>query len=268
MDKVLVSKILFLDMDYRPCGTRVIRRPGITSHNDRTDSKKIMAVGMGAFDDGDFDHVPYYWVPFDGDLDKGELHLQFPTIPATDFVSNSMNPIEWIVRKYFNFIAYQDMEKKIGKIRYLLDFKDPDRPGALKANFNPDSYVNVATISLIGQMDDFTMTDLMCSLRFNLSEYTEAIEVNREEISKCRKQMAFITDTGMLTKNSICAHHVNIGGDPVEYDQFHKLIMAPAYNCMAGKIHDLKKRMQILERKRSYIYMLMNHIMACTWYTN
>jgi hypothetical protein len=94
--ETLVSKILFLDRDFQPCGTRVIRRPGITRHNDRTDSKKIMAVGMGAFDDGDFGAVPQYWVPYEGDIkDFRDMYIR-----KSDF-----NLIESLLVKHFKFIS-------------------------------------------------------------------------------------------------------------------------------------------------------------------
>lgn len=261
MDKVLVSRILFLDRDYQPCGTRVIRRPGITVHNNRTDSKRIMAVGMGAFDDGDFDKVPRYWVPVEGSIDNtNDLHLVF----------TNYNPIEDILSKHFRFISLHEVERKVERIKSLLGFKESYRPAEFIVTPHGGWIKeNQTVVSLHGGADGlkFSLCDLLYSLHYGIEECSSGIDIIRKQLAERRSDMRFIMDTMYAFKSNRTISFVCVGKDSyVDYDKFSKIIFGPSYNSMVNIIHDLKKRMQELERQRSYMQLVMNHIMACTWY--
>ena len=262
-----VSKILFLDRNYQPVGTRVIRRPGIMSHNDRTDSKKIMAVGMGAFDDGDFDKVPRYWVPFSGDIkDFNELHLE------VNIFINGIDRIEEVLSKHFRFISLYEVERKVERIKSLLGFKESYRPAEFI--ITPHGWIkeNQTVVSLCGGADGlkFSLCDFLHSLQVGIDECTGAIEATRRQIAERRKNMRFIIETiSTFRNNRTISDHVNVGNDCyVDYNKFSKLLFSPAYNNMVNIIHDLKKRMQELERQRSYMQMVMQDIMARVWLAN
>ena len=258
-----VSKILFLDRNYQPVGTRVIRRPGVMSHNDRTDSKKIMAVGMGAFDDGDFDKVPRYWVPVSGDIkDFNELHLG---------VATYINRIEGVLSKHFRFISLHEVERKVERIKSLLGFKESYRPAEFIVT--PHGWIkeNQTVVSLHGGADDlkFSLCDFLYSLHYGIEECSSGIDIIRKQLAERRGDMKFIMDTLYAFKNNRTISFVCIGKDSyVDYDKFSKILFGPSYNSMVNIIHDLKKRMQELERQRSYMQMVMQDIMARVWHAN
>lgn len=258
-----VSKILFLDRNYQPVGTRVIRRPGIMSHNDRTDSKKIMAVGMGAFDDGDFDKVPRYWVPFSGDIkDFNELHLGVTTYNSR---------IEEVLSKHFRFISLHEVERKVERIKSLLGFKESYRPAEFLVIRDGWIKENQTVVSLHGGADGlkFSLCDFLYSLHYGIEECSSSIDIIRKQIAERRGDMKFIMDTMYAFKNNRTISFVCIGNDSyVDYDKFSKIIFGPSYNSMVKIIHDLKKRMQELERQRSYMQMVMQDIMARVWLAN
>lgn len=266
MDKVLVSKILFLDRNFQPCGTRVIRRPNAQFHNDRSDSKNIMAVGMGAFDDGDFERVPRYWVPYEGDIkDFNELHLEVNTY------INCIDRIEEVLSKHFRFISLHEVERKVERIKSLLGFKESYRPAEFLVMQNGWIKENQTVVSLHGGADGlkFSLCDFLYSLQFGIDECTHAIEVTRRQIAERRSDMKFIMDTMYAFKNNRTINFVCVGKDSyVDYDKFSKIIFGPSYNSMVNIIHDLKKRMQELERQRSYMQMVRQDIMAKVWLAN
>lgn len=64
------------------------------------------------------------------------------------------------------------------------------------------------------------------------------------------------------------AKFIHVGTGYVDFEKYHKLLFSPAYNNLSKITHDLKKRMQELERQRSYMQTAMNLIMAETWHAN
>lgn len=262
--ETLVSKILFLDRDFQPCGTRVIRRPGITRHNDRTDSKKIMAVGMGAFDDGDFGAVPQYWVPYEGDIkDFRDMYIR-----KSDF-----NLIESLLVKHFKFISIHEVNRKTERIKALLGFSGAYRCDVFEIHEGMDQWIkkNQVVISLVDDDWDglkFSIGDFLRSIRNGIDECSEAIETIREQIMKRRKDMRFVMETASGFRHRSAAKFIIVGTGYVDFEKYHKLIFSPAYNNLTKITHDLKKRMQELERQRSYMQTAMNLIMAETWHAN
>lgn len=252
MNTPLISKILFLDEDFRPINIMAIMRYHATSHNDRRDSKNIMAVGVGAFNDGDLERIPCYWVPFDGVLGDCELSLK----------ANNPN-IEKLILGKFNFISCQDVEAKINSMASFLKFKNPIPSGLMCPNID---HTRPATVSLLGKSNQFDISDLMCSLRLGLNECNDALLELRHRWMEQRGQMEFITQTCNCVRNNTHVGMFTIGEDcPVEYTKARKYIFAPAYRLMSRRIHNTKGRIQMIERERSYILALMGDIMSSMW---
>lgn len=264
MDKVLVSKILFLDRNFQPCGTRVIRRPNAQFHNDRSDSKNIMAVGMGAFDDGDFEAVPRYWVSYEGDIkDFRDMYIK----------KSEFNFIESILVKHFKFISLHEVNRKTERIKALLGFSGAYRPGEFEIHQGMGGWIkeNQVVISLVDGDGDglkFSIGDFLCSLQNCIDECHEAIETVRGQIADRRKDMRFIMETASCFRYQSLTKCIQVGDGYVDFDKYHKLLFSPAYNNLAKIIHDLKKRMQDLERQRSHMQVVMGLIMAQTWQAN
>ena len=256
--EVRVSKILYLDKDYHPCGTRVIRRPGINYPNSREDSDRIMAAGIDAFLDHEFENEPVYWVTYKGDInDPRDLHI------------NNRYALERMINYHFCFISLHEIERKINRIGYLLDFRQKYPVKAFLVHPDGITKKNQVIVSLCGGDDDimkFSLGDFLCSLRDGIEECTTAMKTVREQIKDRNNDANFINDTMYLFK-SLCRHNsVPIGKDNyVDYNKFRKLLLSPSYNNMMKTIHDLKKRLKELERQRGYMQYVMDTIMSSTW---
>lgn len=254
--EVLVSKILYLDKDYHPCGTRVIRRPGINYPNSREDSDRIMAIGKDAFLDHEFENEPVYWVTYEGDInDPREMHI------------NNRYALERMINHHFCFISLHEVEQKINRIVYLLGLRYP--ANAFLVRTDGITKKNQVIVSLCGGDDDgmkFSLGDFLCSLRSGIEECTTAIKTVREQIKDRRKDAEFINDTMHLFKSLSRYNSVRIGEDYyVDYNKSRELLFSPSYNNMTKTIHDLKKRLKELERQRSYMQYVMDIIMTSTW---
>ena len=247
---MLFSKILFLDENYQPCGTRVIRRPNITTHIDRTDSKKIMAVGLGAFKDGDFDKEPQYWVPYEGHINNlNNINIKL----------NRSFSVWKLINKYFRFIAYHELHYKLERIWNILGIES----NQLFLDFitsNTRTKDNQVVISLGGRWlgEEFSICDFLSYLQKGIDECSEAIEINRNKLIRYRQDMQFIKQ---IKEYSCPGIHINDN----KY-KFNKIILQPAYNTTVNHIRETKKRIQSIERQRSHIQCLKQHIFASIWY--
>ena len=240
--EALVSKILYLDKDYQPCGTRFVFRPDATHDTDRTDSDYIMQYGIRAFDKREFETLPRYWVPYEGDIE--------------DFRDMRIRPdslIESILVRHFRFISLHEVNNKIGRIMELLGFQSiyPDTDFTVPGGWIKE---NQTVVSLCGWDDDgkkFSLGNFLYSLQYGIDECQDAIKSIRKEIKEHNADMGFIREVGNTFRDSL---------------KFRRIVFSPAYNAMEKTIHDLKKRMKEIERQRSYMHLVMRLIMTTTWY--
>ena len=258
--EVIVSKILYLDKDYQPCGTRVIRRPDATYHNSRVDNEYIMSVGIKAFDEREFERYPRYWVHYEGDIKD-----------FRDMRVRNMYSIESMLVDHFRFVSLHEIDRKIGRIMEFLEFHQAHRYEEFKVHNNGWIKKNQVIVSLCDGDDDgkkFSLGDFLCSLRDGIMECNDAIETVRQQIKDRGKDMRFIMETSGAFWRGSFTHCIQVGDGYVDFEKYHKLLFSPAYNNLSKIIHDLKKRMQDLERQRSYMQHILSIIMSSTWYAN
>lgn len=256
----LVSKILYLDENYQPCGTRIVRRPDATHHNSRVDNDRVMSAGIKAFDEHEFENRPKYWVPYEGDIkDFRDFHLR-----------DSAHSIESMLSTHFRFVSLHEIDRKIGRIMEILGFNEAHRYEEFKVCTNGWIKPHQTVVSLCDGDEDgkkFSIGDFLCSLRDGIAECSEAIEVNRKLIAERDADMRFISNAMDSFRANRFSNSVRIGEDSyMYYDKFCKLILNPAFNNTSKIIHDLKQRMKELERQRSYMYHILSIIMSSTWY--
>lgn len=238
----LISKILYLDKDYQPCGARIIRRPDAIYNTDRTDSDYVMSYGIRAFDEHEFETLPRYWVSYEGDIE--------------DFRDMRIRPDrlrESILVRHFRFISLHEVNNKIGRIMELLGFQSiyPDAVFTVPGGWIKE---NQTVVSLCDGDDDgkkFSLGNFLYSLQYGIDECQDAIKSIRKEIKEHNADMGFIREVGNIFRDSL---------------KFRKIVFSPAYNTMEKAIHDLKKRMKEIERQRSYMHLVMRLIMTTTWY--
>lgn len=263
MDNVLVSRILYLDKNYQPCGTRVIRRPGIKHHNDRFDSKNIMAVGIGAFDDGDFERVPCYWVSYAGNITNfDDMHI---------CAGYNVGRIEQMLAKHFRFTALHEVGRKVERIKSLLGFLNSYRPAEFVIHEGGWVKENQVVVSLYDNDHDwmeFSIGDLLYSLHMAIKDCGESIQTVRRQIVDKNNDIQFIMHTKKVLKNNHVSGSVGIGDEYIDYDKFNRIIFGPIYNTNVSTIHGLKRRLQELERQRGYMQNVIRLIMNETWQAN
>lgn len=257
----LVSKILYLDENYQPCGTRIVRRPDATHHNSRVDNDHVMSAGIKAFDEHEFENRPKYWVPYEGNIkDPRDFHIR-----------DSAHSIESMLSNHFRFISLHEIDHKIHRIMELFEFQDTARRySEFKVCNGGWIKPHQTVVSLCDGDEDgkkFSIGDFLCSLRDGIAECSEAIEVNRKRIADSNADMRFITNAMDSFRANRFSDSVRIGEDSyMYYGRFCKLILNPAFNNTSKIIHDLKQRMKELERQRSYMYHILSIIMSNTWY--
>lgn len=238
----LISKILYLDKDYQPCGARIVRRPDAIYNTDRTDSDYVMSYGIRAFDEREFETLPRYWVSYEGDIE--------------DFRDMCIQPdglLESMLVRHFRFISLHEVNNKIGRIMELLGFRSiyPDAVFTVPGGWIKE---NQTVVSLCDGDDDgkkFSLGNFLYSLQYGIDECQDAIKSIRKEIKEHNADMGFIREVGNTFRDSL---------------KFRKIVFSPAYNTMEKTIHDLKKRMKEIERQRSYMHLVMRLIMTTTWY--
>lgn len=254
--EVLVSKILYLDKDYQPCGTRVVRRPGINYPNSREDSDQIMAKGIDAFLDQEFERYPAYWVTYEGDIED-----------YRDLRVNNRYALEQMLNQHFCFISLHEIRQKINRIIHLLDLRYPANAFLLRVDRITKK--NQVIVSLCDGEEDgkkFSLGNLLRSLRDGIKECNTAIETTRKQISDRNKDTNFINDTLHLFKSLSNHNSVPIGEEYyVDYNKFRELLFSPSYNNVTKIIHDLKNRLKELERQRSYMQYVVSVIMSSVW---
>lgn len=261
-DNVLKSNILFLDSNFRPIDVRQINRPEIWHHTQRTDHNKIMKISMEAFNNGklvDDDGckvVPKYWVAIDGSI------ANFKNT-RIEFSSYSKDEVSKYIRDHFRFTSYQDCDEKIYKLLQIFDLVGVT-PKDIKAHElatgNPASTDFVeppyVVIPLLGWTRDWDIGNLMESFQNVINECSDAIKTVRDQINEAKKNIRFIeTHKTEVFRASICYAY-----------ELNQLMVKPALKMQADKIHTLKKRMQTLERQRSWIQdFVSKYIYSQVW---
>ena len=258
--ETIVSHILYLDEEFDPVGTRVVRRPNILNPTSRADHKKIMAVGIGAFDDGDFDKVPRYWVPFDGDI----KNFNNTTIGTRSAI---VDEVSKFIQEKIRFISYNDVIRKIRSIFSMFGIVGigPNQV-ALVCGGEEDKTVK---LSLVGFDNPYTISGLLWSCKIYTEECAESIQIIRRKISSLRNRVQFIESQQRIIKRP-GVRNIQIGEDATaDTKQLNDWVYKPAKKLAVDELHELKKRMNDLERKRSWVQWFMNHyILGNVWHMN
>lgn len=234
------SDIIYFSRDFELCGYKTIERPDMKYLWDRRDSKMVMEIGMKAYDAGEFELVPRYWVTY-----NGEQKL------LNEYTVN--NPrIKWLINRRFLFSSVFNLGKKIKRIHYLLSIGD-----ALSTGFfdNPDRFDETVTLGIPNIGDDFGLPRLLQLLHNGIENCTESIIYVKKCIRDIRKRSSRIEN--VLYKG------INLPG--LSYNETMDLLIKPARKTFANELHDLKHRLNTLERKRSWMGELMKLIMITTW---
>lgn len=257
MNTTVISRVLFLDKDFQPIGTKVITRQ-VSYHCDRTDSKKIMAVGIGAFRDGDFEKEPMYWVVLSG----------APTTEDYDRLTIKQSGLlEKFIFAHVRFVSYREIDKKIQKLMKILDFKEAYRVPSFKPRGDFNDVVNLSLTSPGGATDDINLFDLLYSINHGIEECTEAIKIVKGKLNKARVILRHVEDIANTYKSNTFLGSIPVGKGYIPYCDAMDLTIRPARNMFANEIHDLKHRLNTLERRRSYMYMFMHtFIFASIWW--
>ena len=173
----------------------------------------------------------------------------------------------------FKFISIHEVNRKTERIKALLGFLGAYRRDEFEIHEGQRRWIkkNQVVISLVDDDWDglkFSIGDFLRSIQNGINECSEAIENVREQIMERRKDMRFIMETASGFRHRSDAKFIHVGTGYVDFEKYHKLIFSPAYNNVVKTAHDLKKRMQELERQRSYMQVAMNLIMAEIWHAN
>lgn len=228
------SNIIYFSRDFELCGYKTIERPDMKYLWDRRDSKMIMEIGMKAFDAGEFELVPRYWVTYDGEQK-----------PLNKYAVN--NPrIKWLINRRFLFSSAFDLGEKIKRIHYLLSAGFFD---------NPDRFEETVTLGIPDIGKDFGLPRILQLLHNGIGDCTESIIYVKKCIQDIRKKSSHMEN--VLYKG------INLPG--LTYNETMDLLIRPARRRFANELHDLKHRLNTLERKRSWMGELMKLIMITTW---
>lgn len=254
----VISRILFLDREFQPIGTKVITRPNALFQTDRRDSKNIMAVGMGAFDDGEFERVPCYWVVLSG----------APTTEDYDRLTIKQSGLlEKHLFAHVRFVSYREIDKKIQTLMKILDFKEAYRVPSFKPRGDFDDVVNLSLTSPEGATEDINLFDLLYSINLGIEECTDAIKIVKDKINKARKDLRYIEEIARTFKCNCFMGKIPVGDGYVQYPEVTNLTIRPARDRFANNLHALKSRLNTLERRRSYLYEFMHtFIFASIWW--
>lgn len=261
-DNVLKSNILFLDCNFRPIDVRRIHRPGIWHHTQRTDHNEIMKVGMEAFNNGEFvdgdggEVIPKYWVAIDGSI------VNFKNT-RIEFNSYSKDEVSKYIRDHFRFTSYQDCDEKIYKMLQIFDLvgvtpKDIKVHEFVTGNPTSTDFVEspYVVIPLLGWTRDWDIGNLMESFQNVINECSDAIKTVRDQINEVKKNIRFIEahKTEVFQINVYLAYDLN------------RLMVKPALKMQVDNIRTLKKRMQTLERQRSWVQdFVSKYIYSQVW---
>ena len=186
------------------------------------------------------------------------------------FEFNYGNPIEEVLAKHFRFISLREVTTKVKRIKTLLGFigayRDDEFIVGNSSWGNTWIKENQTVVSLIEANENrFSICDFLCSLHNTMDECREGIEYTRKRIREEQINLRHLEEASSIFKSNIALGKVMVGDDCIDYRELCKLMVRPALTNQALKIHNLKKRMKELERKRSYIHVVMRFIMARVW---
>ena len=249
----ITSRILYLDRDYNPVGTaNIILENRVPVHN-KADNALVMANGAAGYEAKALTGWPRYWVRVSDnfkDLNKVNFRID--------------NEFEAFIRTRIRFSsAVMGTGKRMAILKMFRNFGMNDaNPNLLDPECtNIFGYV---IIGLIGR-GDFTVSDLLRNCRFNIEDCTNSIKVVKEKLIKEHTHIGFINEQ-IYTLKHHTGKYIEIGKDHwVDVKDMYDIVVKQAYAKQSEKIHDLKKRLNELERYRSWVQYFMKKIFEYQW---
>lgn len=249
----ITSSILYLDRDYNPVGTaNIILENRVPMHN-KADNELVMANGIAGYEAKTLTGWPRYWVM---------VSDNFKDINKVNFKID--DNFEVFIRTYIRFnSAIMGAEKRTAILKIFKNF------GMIYADQNllypeRDSIIKYITIGLIG-CGNFNISDLLRNCQYNIDDCTDAIKVVKKKLIKERKRIGFINEQ-IYTLKHHTGKYIELGKDhPVDVKDMYNILVKPAYTKQSEKIHDLKKRLNNLERYRSRVQYFMKKIFEYQW---
>ena len=249
----ITSRILYLDQYYYPVGTAdIVLENRVPTHN-KVDNELVMVNGRAGYEAKALTGWPRYWV---------RVSDNFEDINKVTFQID--DGFKAFIRAHIRFSsAIMGAEKRMAILRMFKNFGmsnvdqnllSPERDGIIK-------YI---TIGLIGG-GVFNISDLLRNCQYNIDDCTDAIKVVKEKLIKERKHIRFINEQ-VYTLKQHTGGNIEFGKDHwVDVNDMYDILVKPAYAKQSEKIHDLKKRLNELERYRSWIQYFAKKIFEYQW---
>ena len=248
-----ISHILYLDRDYNPVGTTdIILENRVPEHN-KADNELVMANGAAGYEAKALTGWPRYWV---------RVSDNFEDITKVNFKID--DEFEAFIRTRIRFgSAVMGAGKRTAILKM---FKNFGMSNADQNLLRPecDNIFKYITIGLTG-CGNFTISDLLRNCRFNIEDCTDAIKVVKKKLIEEHKHINFINEQ-IYTLKHHTSKYIEFGKDNwVDVKDMYDILVKPAYAKQSEKIHDLKKRLNELERYRSWIQYFMKKIFEYQW---
>ena len=252
----ITSRILYLDRDYNPVGTaNIILENRVPVHN-KADNALVMANGAAGYEAKALTGWPRYWV---------RVSDNFEDITKVNFRID--DEFEAFIRTRIRFSsAVMGDEKRTAILKMFKNFGMNDaNPNILSPECtNIFGYVIIGLIGLIGR-GDFTISDLLINCRFNIEDCTDAIKEVKRKLIKEHTHIGFINEQ-IYTLKHHTSKYIEFGKDNcVDVKDMYNILVKPAYTKQSEKIHHLKKRLNELERYRSWVQYFMKKIFEYQW---
>lgn len=246
----ITSHILYLDRYYNPVGTAdIILENRVPTHN-KADNELVMANGAAGYEAKALTGWPRYWV---------RVSDNFEDINKVTFQID--DGFEAFIRTRIRFSsAFMDTEKRTAILRMF------GMAYAHESLLRPecDNIIKYITIGLTG-CGCFTISDLLSNCLYNIEDCTDAIKVVKEKLIEEHKHISFINEQ-IYTLKHHTSKYIEFGKDNwVDVKDMYDILAKPAYAKQSEKIHDLKKRLNELERYRSWIQYFMKKIFEYQW---
>lgn len=248
----ITSRILYLDRDYNPVGTAYFILENRVPVHNKADNALVMANGALQYEAKALTGWPRYWV---------RVSDNFEDISKVNFKID--DDFEVFIRTRIRFSsAVMGAEKRTAILKMFKNF------GMSEANQNllgPECDIFKYVIIGLTGCGDFTIIDLLRNCRFNIEDCTDAIKVVKKKIIQERKHIGFI-DEQIYTLKHHTGKYIEMGKDHwVDVKDMYDILVKPAYAEQSRKIHDLKKRLNVLERYRSLVQYFMKKIFEYQW---
>lgn len=246
----ITSHILYLDRDYNPVGTADITLENRVPVHNKADNELVMANGAAEYEAKTLTGWPRYWV---------RVSDNFKDINKVNFKID--DEFESFIRTRIRFgSAVMGAGKRTAILRMF------GMTYAHESLLRPecDNIIKYITIGLTGY-GDFTISDLLRNCRFNIEDCTGSIKVIKEKLIEEHKHISFINEQ-IYTLNHHTSKYIEFGKDNwVDVKDMYDILVKPAYAKQSEKIHDLKKRLNELERYRSWVQYFVKKIFEYQW---